>query len=226
MQSKILSRRTPLIVAIAGLALSPILLFYFISKGSASIPSGEAAHTIIPIVPPKQGQINSGLPTSTVGNPVRLEIPNINVDATVEYVGLTSAGAVAVPKGPANAAWFDLGPRPGNIGSAVIVGHFGWKNNIPAVFDNLHKLQKGDKLYVKDEAGATITFVVRELRLYGENQDASDVFGSLDRNAHLNLITCEGAWNKARKSYSDRLVVFADKEQTGPCLTPTACAKH
>ncbi len=154
---------------------------------------------------PKQEQMS-------VGFPVLLKIPKINVGANIVYVGLTSQGAMDVPKDPANAAWFSLGVRPGEIGSAVISGHFGWKNNIPAIFDNLHALQSGDKIYVEDENGIITTFVVREIRTYGENEDASDVFGSSDGKAHLNLVTCEGTWNKIRKSYSNRLVVFTDKE--------------
>ncbi|MDO8556867.1 MAG: class F sortase [Candidatus Jorgensenbacteria bacterium] len=150
-------------------------------------------------------QANSGLP-------VRLKIPKINVDSKLEYVGITPQGAVGAPKDPGNAAWLDLGPRPGEKGNSIIVGHFGWKNGIPAVFDYLYTLRKGDKLYVEDEKGATVTFIVRELRTYGENEDASDVFSSSDGKAHLNLITCEGVWNKVSKSYSERLVVFTDKE--------------
>jgi len=117
-----------------------------------------------------------------------------------------------VPKGPASAGWYVLGPRPGEKGNAVIDGHFGYKNNIPAVFDNLHILQKGDNLYVEDEKGKTVTFVVRELRTYGQNEDASSVFVPSDTKAHLNLITCQGIWNSAQRSYSNRLVVFADEE--------------
>jgi hypothetical protein len=33
--------------------------------------------------------------------------------------------------------------------------------------------------------------------------------GSNDK-AHLNLITCDGVWDVTKKSYSKRLVVFAD----------------
>jgi LPXTG-site transpeptidase (sortase) family protein len=143
--------------------------------------------------------------------PVRLKIPKINVDAAIEYVGVTSAGAMDVPKGPSDAAWFELGPRPGEAGSAVIAGHEGWKNGIPAVFDDLYKLAKGDKIYVEDEKGETLAFAVRSSRPYGENDDASGVFVSSDGISHLNLITCEGIWNGQKKSYSDRLVVFADK---------------
>ena len=158
----------------------------------------------------KQKQ-ESGLPI-IVGNPVRLRIPSINVDSAIEYVGLTSAGAMDSPLGPAEAGWYMLGPRPGEEGSAVIAGHSGWRNNIPAVFDDLYKVKIGDKIYVKDDTGATITFVVRELRTYKPTADAFDVFSSSDGKAHLNLITCTGFWNKILKSRSDRLVVFTDRE--------------
>jgi LPXTG-site transpeptidase (sortase) family protein len=119
---------------------------------------------------------------------------------------------VGVPKGPTNAAWFDFGPRPGDSGSAVIVGHEGWKDGIAAVFDDLYKLHTGDRVYVEDGRGTITAFVVREVRTYDQNGDASDVFGLNDGKAHLNLITCEGVWNKTQKSYSNRLVVFTDKE--------------
>ena len=150
--------------------------------------------------------------TTSSGLPVRLTIPKINVDAAVDYVGVTPQGELGVPKGPTNAAWYELGPRPGDKGSAVIDGHFGYKNNIPAVFDKLYTLQKSDNMYVIDDKGKTAIFVVRELRTYGQNEDSSGIFISSDGKAHLNLITCQGTWSESQKSYSNRLVVFADKE--------------
>lgn len=144
--------------------------------------------------------------------PVRLKIPRIKVDAGIEYVGFTPDGAMDIPKGPDNVGWLDIWPRPGEIGNAVIAGHYGTKNGKGSVFDELYKLRKGDELYIEDEKGEEIVFVVRESRRYDSNADASRVFGSDDGKAHLNLITCEGNWNKTAKSYSSRLVVFADKK--------------
>ena len=160
----------------------------------------------------EQGKINILADQSSFGLPVRLKIPKISVNATVEYVGLTPDKAMDVPQGPDNVAWFDLGPRPGENGTAVIDGHFGWKNKIPAVFDDLYKLQKGDKIFVEDEKGITTTFIVRESRKYDSNADASNVFISNDGLSHLNLISCTGVWNPIEKSRANRLVVFADKE--------------
>lgn len=144
--------------------------------------------------------------------PIRLKISKLNVDARVEYVGVTPDGAMDVPKGPADVAWFEPGRRPGENGSAVIAGHYGWKDGVPAVFDDLHKLQTGDELSIEDEQGEETIFVVRELRRFVEKENAAAVFSSNDGKAHLNLVTCEGVWNKASQSYSKRLVVFTDRK--------------
>ena len=199
MPSKVPLKWSLIVLGVAGVAFS-LAIISFLNNSYAKLALFAS------------NQIPQDLKRASQGLPIRLRIPKIGVDAAFEYVGLTPDGAVGVPSGPASVAWFNLGPRPGEKGSAVIDGHYGWKNGIPAAFDNLYKLQKGDELYIEDEKGAVTTFVVRELRTYGENEDASGVFGSSDGKAHLNLITCEGVWSAAKKSYSDRLVVFTDKE--------------
>lgn len=151
--------------------------------------------------------------SAAVGLPVRLKIPGINVDSSIEYVGLTPDGAVGIPVDPANAAWYDLSPFPGDVGSAVITGHINWYNNAIGVFANLSEVKPGDRISVTDVKGAVIPFVVREIRSYDALAQATDVFISNDGKAHLNLITCEGEWDRAAKRYSHRLVVFADREQ-------------
>lgn len=203
MISKILSKRALLIVVPSGFVLFVALFLNFIPKNSTQGNSALLVENVAALSNQEQ---------ASVGLPARLKIPVIGVDSAVIPVGLTSDGAMEVPKGPADVAWFNLGPRPGESGSAVIAGHYGWKNNIPAVFVNLHKLSKGDKISVEDEKGVTTTFVVREIRTYSKDRVAPDVFGSDDDKAHLNLITCTGVWNKAEKTRSDRLIVFTDKE--------------
>ncbi|MCX6723729.1 MAG: class F sortase [Candidatus Staskawiczbacteria bacterium] len=158
---------------------------------------------------------NEIIPQKQAGtdNSSRLKIPKINVNAVVGNAGLTNKGSVGVPNNGTDVAWFDAGPRPGETGTAIIVGHYGpWKNGQGSVFDNLNKLKKGDKLYVEDRKSATIVFIVREIKSYDQNATTPEVFNSSDGKAHLNLITCQGIWNQAQKTYSNRLVVFADKE--------------
>ena len=149
--------------------------------------------------------------------PFRLRIPTIGVDAEVKSLGLDSLGKMDISKDPIFVTWYNLGPRPGETGNAVIAGHYGWLNNQPAVFDNLYKLKKGERIFIEnmstsaDEKGSVITFVVREIQIIGGYQNASEVFNSRDEKSHLNLITCGGIWNEFTQNYSERLVIFADK---------------
>lgn len=178
-----------------------------------SLPFHEKNSVLSSSAPLFRGAVSISKNEQTApGLPVRLQIPRISVDAAIESVGITPKKEMDVPKIPANAAWYNLGPRPGEVGSSVIDGHFGYKDNIPAVFDNLSKLRKGDKLYVKADNGTTFTFVVRETRKYGPGEIVPEVFHSSDGKSHLNLVTCEGAWNVTLKGYTSRLVVFTDKE--------------
>ena len=144
--------------------------------------------------------------------PIRLRIPIIKIDAVINYVGLTSDGTMDIAKDPDKVAWYEFGPRPGENGSAVIAGHYGWIGDKGSVFNDLHTLKKGDEVSVIDVKGNNIVFVVRESRKYDPNADATIVFKSNDGKAHLNLITCEGVWIESQKTYSDRLVVFTDKK--------------
>lgn len=201
-------RRTILGIIFAGLIFYVVLLFYFIPKDSVQNNSEAFIENAIAL----QQQEQENLPVPSIGKPARLKIPKINLDSTVEFVGLTPDGAMDMPKERANVAWFELGPRPGENGTAVIAGHYGQKNKKASAFDNLHKLRKGDKLYVEDDKGVIITFVVRENRRYDPKADASAVFGVNSGPAHLNLVTCEGDWDKVSESYPTRLVVFTDKE--------------
>jgi LPXTG-site transpeptidase (sortase) family protein len=150
-------------------------------------------------------------PVESIGHPVRLRIPKLGIDVALGSVGLTAKGALDAPKGPTEAAWYHLGPRPGEAGSAIIDGHSGWKNGIHAMFDDLDKLVKGDRIFVEDEFGAVLVFEVRETRMYGGGDQTIGVFHSDDGLSHLNLITCEGRWNKETKTYSQRLVVLTDR---------------
>lgn len=145
---------------------------------------------------------------TTQGLPIRLIIPKINVDARIEYMGVMETGVMEVPDTAVNVGWFKLGPRPGERGNAVIAGHFDGKNGEAGVFININKLKEGDKIYVEDNKGTSIAFEVREIHIYDPGYTNS-VF-SASESAHLNLITCDGVWDGAKKSYDKRLVIFAD----------------
>ena len=172
------------------ITFSFLLNFYFNQENNREISQSQVLNAAVPILP------------------VLLTIPIINVNANIQYVGVTQAGEMEVPTNAFDVGWFKLGPRPGVKGSAVISGHFDDKNGQKGVFSNLYKLKKGNSVYIENGKKKVITFVVRGKRIYDPGY-ADDVFSASD-NAHLNLITCDGVWDGVKKSYSKRLVVFAD----------------
>lgn len=206
---KILLKRILIVFLLICFIGSPAIVSYilevFINTNSAVYERTEYMPVVTPWVAPVQKK-------SEIGLPVRLVIPVIGVDSTIVDSGITPEGAMGAPKNPEEVAWFNFGRRPGEEGSAVLAGHYGWKNVKSAAFDNLYQLRAGDKIYIEDERGIMTTFIVKKTRRYNPEDDASSVFASYDGKAHLNLITCEGIWNKDSKSYSKRLVVFAEKE--------------
>lgn len=198
-----IKRKIFLITAIVGLSFLACFVFYFVFIQSG-INSGLDQITAEATAFYDQTQAKTDFPIS-------LKIPKIGVDAAVEYVGIAKNGAIGVPQGPVNVAWFNQSAIPGTTGVAMIDGHFGWKDGIPAVFDDLHKLKVGDKVFVTDKSGLTTTFVVREIKKYKTKADASSLLKSTDGASHLNLVTCAGIWNPQAKTHSERLVVFTDK---------------
>ena len=154
--------------------------------------------------------VRTPAPIVAISPPTQLKVDKIGVSAVIQPVGLNADGDMDIDENPVEAAWYKLGPKPGQEGSAVIAGHYGWKKNVPSVFNDLHTLVAGDEILTVGEDGKVLTFVVTRLATYAPNQDATDVFMSDDGKAHLNLVTCQGSWNNSVRTYSERLVVFTD----------------
>ena len=143
--------------------------------------------------------------------PVSFSIPKIDVEnIEVESVGLDKENKMDIPKDENNVAWYNLGVKPGEIGNAVIAGHYDKKSGDPSVFYNINKLKPGDELIVKDEKGKDLVFAVTEVKSY-ELTDfpLQEVFGKSTKH-RLNLITCEGNFDTSSRLYSHRLVVYSE----------------
>lgn len=138
---------------------------------------------------------------------MRLSIPSIHLDAAVQPVGLTADGSLAVLRSTADVGWYKQGAYPGQKGSAVFDGHVDSDSGTPGVFGALTQLSAGSKLYVQDGAHST-TFVVFDKKYYAASDQPAAVFDKNDA-AYLNLITCAGKWDAAKKVFTERLVVFA-----------------
>ena len=141
--------------------------------------------------------------------PTTIEIPKIQVQASIEKVGNDSEGNMDVPKNFNDVAWYQLGYIPSQKGNAAIAGHLDTVTGDPAVFYNLNKLSVGDEIFVKNDS-KTLKFKVTEIQTYNFKEvPIKTVFGPNDK-PRLNLVTCNGAIDETRKNYQKRLVVFSE----------------
>jgi sortase (surface protein transpeptidase) len=168
------------------------------AAGVAALPAPTG-----PIVAPPQ----SATP-KPVAAPVSLTIPLIGVQTQLITLGLTSAGALQVPSTTSVAGWYTGSPRPGAIGSAIIVGHIDSVSG-PGVFFRLSELTKGDKVYVKRADGTLVEFRVTSVQKYLKDHfPTEDVYGPVP-DPELRLITCGGAFDAATGHYLSNIVVYA-----------------
>jgi sortase A len=146
---------------------------------------------------------------TTSKDPQRLSIPGLGIDAKVQQVGLNTKGNMGTPNNFTDVAWYKLGPRPGEIGSAVIDGHVDNGLALSGVFKHLEDIKIGDDVYVTREDGKKLHFRVVDKATYpyADTSANETVFANKD-GSRLNLVTCTGDWVATQKTYTDRLVVF------------------
>lgn len=145
--------------------------------------------------------------TAAIEEPLLLVIPRIRVVSKVEPVGLLENGHMDTPRAWDNVAWFAPGTRPGNPGSAVMAGHLDSTTG-PAVFWKLRQLEPGDAVIVLDAQARILIFRVEKLRAYDEEAAPIDILFGPSASPRLNLLTCAGSWDHAKRGYDKRLAVY------------------
>ena len=150
-------------------------------------------------------------PSPVAAPPVRLLIPAIGVDAPVTVKGVQPGAVMDVPNGPEDVAWYNFTARPGMGGNAVLSGHLDYRNYGAAVFWRLKELGEGDIVELRLADGSALHYRV-SLKLSYDARIApvSEIVGPTSKEV-VTLITCGGNFDSGSRSYSDRLVVRAER---------------
>lgn len=147
--------------------------------------------------------------------PVSLRIPALSVSSSLSSLGLSADKSPQVPTKYQEPGWYKLGPAPGQVGSAVILGHVDDKKG-PAVFYKLGSLKAGDKVDVSLADGTVVHFAVKTVETYLKAQFPSEkVYGSHGYSA-LQLVTCGGKFDAATGHYLSNVVAFTTLVSTTP----------
>jgi len=140
--------------------------------------------------------------------PVRIEVPSIGVASTLQRLGRAPDRTVQVPSRWEVAGWYAGGTRPGDPGSAVILGHVDSKSG-PAVFYRLSELRRGDTVTIRRADGSSVRFVVQRTEQYPKDRFPTDEVYYPTLTPALRLVTCGGQFDHATGHYRSNVIVFA-----------------
>lgn len=158
-----------------------------------------------------------------VPEPLAVRIPKLDAESDLLTLGLDETGAMQVPPVdlPHLAGWYagaDTNEdgdetKPGQRGSAVIAGHVDGRGpdgekGFPGVFARLHELEPGDEVFVEQEGGTELKFVVESVERFAKDALPHERIFRADDAIRLNLITCGGAFDAAAGHYTDNVVAF------------------
>jgi len=199
-------------VPLAAVALAGLLVAACgapgLSPAAARSPSSGHATAAEPREPPDVAGFHSVRTYDQPAPPVRLQIPAIAVSTPLVRLGRLLDGSIEVPKDWDRAGWYDGGPRPGQPGPAVILGHVDSKTG-PAVFYRLRALRPGDIVQVGLANGRELAFRVQRIERYPKDKFPTEAVYFPTLNRELRLITCGGEFDYAAGSYRDNIVVYA-----------------
>lgn len=139
--------------------------------------------------------------------PTHLTIPALGLSVPLLSLGLNVDGTVSVPTDIYEPGWYKLGATPGQLGTAVILGHVDSYRG-PAVFFKLRDLVVGDRVNVRLADGVTARFRVIGTATYLKASFPSQlVYGARSYGA-LQLVTCGGAFDNGTGHYLSNVVVY------------------
>lgn len=187
---------------LVGLALAGLL-----TVAGAQAPAEPEPVAAATATPPTQ-TFHSVRTYETVAEPVRLRIPALHVDTRLDRLGLQADGTVAVPRRTDVAGWWDGGPRPGQPGPAVLLGHVDSKTG-PGVFIGLYQVNAGTLVMVDRADGSSATFTITRLDRVPKTRFPTDLVYAPTLDPTLRLVTCGGSFDRSKGSYRDNVIAFA-----------------
>ena len=209
-------RRWPawrIIATIAGITVVVVGTADLVSRAGNLIDGGIARTAFAPVgTLDLSGEVPSGIATTSPITPAYIRIPSLQVNADIVGVGLKSDGkTMAAPSDFNDVAWYQHGAKPGGEGSAVFAGHL----NSPillksGVFEHLKDIKGGDDIFLEDTNGSELRYRVSSIEEYTtELAPVEDIF-RVTGPSQIVLVTCEGEWDAARRTFEKRLVVVAE----------------
>lgn len=169
-----------------------------------------SSHPAGPAKPPATASATPATANGANVTPTDVRIPKIAAESSLVGVAVDLTGNMQVPsvKNAMQAAWYRLGPVPGEAGPAIVLGHVDGDQQ-PGIFYRLHELNTGDNIFVKRSDGKELKFAVVRKEQVPKDQFPNDaVYGNTDK-PELRLITCGGVFDHQAHNYKDNVIIYA-----------------
>jgi hypothetical protein len=158
------------------------------------------------------------------GDPTRMSIPALGVDAPVEHIGLERRGTpdasgqppLGAPVDQRKAGWYAAGPKPGSGTGTVLTNGHTYRDG-SAIFkeDFADRVAVGQQVDLVLDNGSTCSY---RISVVWRNVDAVSGYPQLVTSEHLYdqqgperlfLETCGGPWLESARMFRDINVVLA-----------------
>ena len=186
------------------------------ARTATTTETGGPRHTTPTASPPES--------TCRAGEPARLVIPSLGVDAPFEQIGLDQEATpdhegrqpLGNPKDRTKAGWYADGPRPGEGRGTVLTNGHTYRND-SAIFteDFSSRIDTGQLIHVEQDNGSTCSYriqrVWREVDAVGDYPRIveSEHLYNFEGPERLFLATCGGGWNSAAQDYDQISLLIA-----------------
>lgn len=139
--------------------------------------------------------------------PRRIEVSAVGLSGCIQRVGIDQHNAIAVPDNIYLAGWYVNSPLPGEPGVSIIDGHVLGRYN-DAIFKDLNRLAAGDIVRIQYGDLSWKSFEVLGVDSYVTAEAMPELLRQVEGvERQVNLITCDGIFNRADQSYDQRLIV-------------------
>jgi LPXTG-site transpeptidase (sortase) family protein len=197
-------------IGVACVAVGGYLLYHSLTE-----------RTLVPVAPSAAMKATAEKKTNTqkaaysvpASHPRKLVIKKLNIDAIILPMGTTN-GEMDAPTSAWDVGWYNQSALPGSgHGAMLIDGHVNDALNSPGVFYSLANLSQGDLIELERGDGVWFDYNVRTVQdIPLDKVDMASMLRSAETGKEgLNLITCGGWYDAAKRTYDHRVLVYATR---------------
>ncbi len=198
--------------------VSTALIMLFLLAGCSSAPLEQLAPTPVSTpIPAPTAEISVPVQGSEVtppvesSPPVRIQVPSVQIDISIQPVGVGDDGEMAIPKDITIGGWYQYGSSPGSpVGSTVITAHVDAFDQGLGPFAYLKEMPADAEVIVTTADGVDHRYVVASVQNVEKKQLPLDQVFDRAGAPRLVLITCGGQFDQNVLNYSDNVIAIAN----------------